>query len=310
MASLTPIWIIAGPTASGKSRLALEIAEKMNGEILNADSIQVYKDLCVLSARPSFEDEQRVPHHGYGFLEPTENFSAGIWLQWITEKIHLLQSQSKNIFIVGGTGLYLKALLEGLFEIPFVDPRIRMRLEKRVQQETIDVLYQELLVQDAVTAQKISPQDTQRILRGLEIFEGTGKPLSFWRSHQIKKPNLNLKVMLLLPERAVVQERAEKRVLQMVDQGALDEIKGLWNQGVPITAPIFRGLGAKEIHAYLQNQLTLKDVISLTQIKTHQYIKRQYTWFRHQLKPDIILHEIENQALNQEALQKIFLSSI
>jgi tRNA dimethylallyltransferase len=277
--------------------LALEVAESCGGDIVNADSLQVYRDLRILTARPSAQDEARVPHHGYGFLEALDTFSAGTWQRWAEATIQKLQPTQKPIFVVGGTGLYLKALIQGLAKIPPVDPAIRLHLQQRLHAEGIASLYHELQHKDAMIAHKLSSQDTQRILRALEIVEATGRPLSYWQAQPASRLPLQVKAVLLCPERSRVIARAEARVQQMMQQGAIEEIQALIQHHIPLKAPVFRALGAQALYRYLHQEISLETAIALTQTVTRQYIKRQYTWFRHQIQADYAFEEVEPATL-------------
>ena len=287
--ALSNLWIIAGPTASGKSHLALKMAQEMGGEILNADSMQVYQDLDILTACPSSQDIQCVPHHGYRFLEPHAVLSAGAWYRWVQTQIYRLKKANKPVFIVGGTGLYLKTLTHGFIDLPFIDPMVRCNIENRLLAEGLDKLYQELLKYDPLMAQRISSNDSHRIIRGLEIWYATGQTLSNWQLQSTQRQPFNQQIILILPERTQLYKRADQRVIDMVNAGALDEIKSLIAKNISNEAPIFRALGAKPFYAYLTQQQSRQEAIEQTQRTTRNYIKRQYTWFRHQMTADYIV---------------------
>ena len=288
MASPT-LWIIAGPTASGKSHLAVNMAESMGGEILNADSMQIYQDLNILTACPTPQDRQRVPHHGYQFLQAHLSLSAGAWYRWAMAEIQRLNKAGKTAFVVGGTGLYLKTLTHGFIDLPPIDAMIRFTLENRLIEEGLDKLYQELAQCDPPMAQRLAHNDRQRIIRALEIWQATGQTLSDWQKKSTQHPSFQQKTILLLPERDQLNKRADQRVIDMVNHGAIDEIKALLANVVSSDAPIFRALGAKPFFAYLCQQLSRQQAIAQTQCATRQYIKRQFTWFRHQITADYTL---------------------
>jgi tRNA dimethylallyltransferase len=307
--SFSSIYIIAGPTASGKSRLALELAEHIKGEIINADSIQGYRDLRVLTARPSEAKERRAPHHGYGILSPYEMLSAGQWRQWAERQIQEIQARNKPIFVVGGTGLYLKSLTQGLLFVPAIDPAIRKAFQLRKEIEGLQSLYDELQQKDPMSAQKVAPQDSQRIIRALEVLLATGRALHEWQAQPTASPAFNFKTILLLPDKGQLVERANERLSKMITEGALEEVRELVLKGIPVTAPIFRALGAVPLYEYLQQRLSLEEAIIKTQNQTRQYIKRQYTWFRHQITANLVLDWADLQMSVAELWQKICTTS-
>ena len=274
--SNAPITIIAGPTASGKSAYALDLAQKSGGQIFNADSVQVYRDLSILTARPSATDTQLIPHHGYGFIDADSTFSVGLWHRWIDPYLQRHHDADFSMFIVGGTGLYLRSLICPLAIIPDIDPAIRQNLQHYMSSEGLqglDKLYQQLQQCDPLSYARIAPQDNQRILRALEVYQGTGKSLSFWQNQPTKPVNYLPKKILMLPDRQQLYKRASDRVVHMFYNGAVEEITCLMKQQVPSSAPIFKALGSQHIYNYLLGNLTFDHAITLTQQQTRQYIK-------------------------------------
>lgn len=287
------IVVIAGPTASGKSTFALEFAGKHNGVIINSDSVQVYKDLKILSSRPSSEDLLKVPHKLYGFLDAHETCSAGIWRSLVLKEIQECYQQGKLPIIVGGTGLYLKILIEGLSPIPQIEENIRILAREKAKNEGIESLYNELLELDPVIAMRLKPTDSQRVVRAWEVIKATGIPLSEWQ-RKCSEPSLHHQEkiftnILLFPPRDKVNLRANDRLDKMLKDGALEEVKNILEKNIDPTLTIYKAIGVRDFAAYLQKEVSLEEALARAKIATHQYIKRQYTWFRTQFKADIVL---------------------
>jgi tRNA dimethylallyltransferase len=284
-----PTYIICGPTASGKSTLSLDLARHQDGHILNADSMQLYKELPILSAQPSLVDQTSIPHFLYSTLSIAEINSVGKWLHAV--QTVLKKSSIKTPIFVGGTGLYLKALLEGLSPIPDIPPSVRQELESLLISTSKDYLFQLLKKEDPLTAEKIGPHNTQRILRALEVIRYTQKPLLEW--HQIAKEKivslpLPIKIILIDPDRDALYAVINQRVELMLDSGAIEEVQTLKENHIIPSTTGQKMLGYEEICAYLGGHLSRKEMTEQIQQKTRHYAKRQMTWFRHQLSPDFI----------------------
>ena len=271
------IYVIVGTTASGKSNLAIKIAKSIGGEIVNADSIQVYKDIPLLTARPTETEQQGVPHHLYGYLDEHAICSAADWL----EKAVLTLNNIDTPIVVGGTGLYIKALTEGLNDIPEVDPIIR----EQVRSMPIDEVKAKVL--------ECSATDPQRLRRALEVQMTTGKPLRYFQSQPpIKKIHANFEILWVNRPREEIRTRCQSRFLQMLEQGAIKQVENLLSQNP--TGGITKAIGFKEISAYLNGEISYEKMIDLAVIATCQYAKRQQTWFKHQLKsPKIIYNPLD-----------------
>lgn len=277
------VTLIAGPTAGGKSQHALEIAKAEDGIIINADSMQVYDGLRVLTARPGDEDMQGVPHYLYGHVPPEVNYSTGQWLRDVKDL--LSKTGDRPVIFVGGTGLYFKALLEGLAEIPDVPDGIRTKMRAALQEKGTCALYEELKHIDALTAAKLAPHDGQRISRALEVFEASGKPLSYWQN-AAGAPLIDpcsCRKIVLLPERSYLYQRINRRFDHMVEEGALEEVKALYARGLDAALPVMKAIGVPEFGNFLQGISTLDEAIEKAKTRTRNYAKRQMTWFRHQL---------------------------
>lgn len=274
--------LIAGPTASGKSALALELAERLGGTIINADSMQVYAELRILTARPSPEDEARAPHALYGFVPASEAYSAGRFVKDAAAAIAGARAKGLRPIIVGGTGLYFKALTEGLSPIPEVDPEVRQHWRDEAHSKGAGELYVHLTMQDPETAGRLKPADTQRIVRALEVLQSSGKPLSYWQA-QKGTPVVDLATahaFVLMPERGELQLRADARFDQMIDAGALDEADRLQRLGLDSDLPSMRALGVAPLIAHLRSESGLDEAVIIAKAETRQYIKRQMTWLK------------------------------
>jgi tRNA dimethylallyltransferase len=271
--------VIAGPTASGKSNAAMRLAADTAGVIINADSLQLYKDLPILTAQPSAADQQKIPHKLYALLDPHDEFSVAKWLQLATNEIR----QAQNPIVVGGTGLYLKALQEGLSYIPKVAPEIR----QQVRGLTVDEAYELLLAKDPAAAAKLHANDSQRVSRALEVVLSTGKSITEWQQNNDKSLIADIKVQLavLLPDLQELHHNAEKRLHAMFAGGAIDEVAHLHGDLAPT---IRKAIGFREITAYINGEISKEEALNLAIIATKQYIKRQRTWFRNQF-PDAVV---------------------
>lgn len=273
--ALVKILLVAGLTASGKSAFALKLAQERNGAILNADSLQIYRGLEILTAHPSPEDQKKIPHHLYGFLELKETFSVGKWLEYALAEIQKIHEEGRLPIVVGGTGLYFKVLMRGISAIPSVDPAIRKNIE-----EPQEILYLELQRIDPLLAARISSVDRQRTLRGLEVFYGTGKTLSFWQSQKPVAPPFDFEKFSLLPSREDLYKRIETRIEMMIEQGVLEEVRSALALNPSSNA--IKAIGLREFGAYLEGKNTLEEAKQLVILHTRQYAKRQRTWFRYQ----------------------------
>jgi tRNA dimethylallyltransferase len=277
--------LITGPTASGKSALALKFAAETGGAVINADSMQVYEGLRVLSARPSPEEMAGLPHLLYGHVPSSTAYSTGAWIRDIAAVLETERAKGRTPVIVGGTGLYFKALTGGLSDMPVVSDDIRFRLRQRLEQEGPDALHAELQKLDPVTASRLKPADGQRIVRALEIFEATGEPLSRFQAKAgpaLVDPQ-RTKNIVVLPDRAVLADRINRRFASMFEAGAVEEVEALLAQGLSTELPVMRAIGVPEIAAYLRSELSREAVIDRASAATRQYAKRQMTWFRNQM---------------------------
>ena len=277
------IILISGPTASGKSNFAYKVAKKINGEIINADSIQIYKDLKILTARPNIKDSDPV-HHLYGFLGGEEVWSVGQWIKVAKDISDKIIAKKMTPIIVGGTGLYFKAITEGLSPIPDIDPKIREEFIDLLKSKGINSLSKILKDLDPVAYKKIRSNDQQRTLRALEVYKGTKKKISdFWKIKRVKLFNNEFKKIKLTISRDLLYEKCDKRCEEMINQGAIEEVKNLLEKKYKYNAPVMNAIGVKEIGRYLEKKIELIDAVNLIKYRTHQYAKRQITWSKHQM---------------------------
>lgn len=280
-----PVALIAGPTASGKSDLAVELAlalEKrgMRGVVLNADSAQVYADLQVLSARPSSEEMRGVEHRLFGAWDGAQTCSAADWAEAARNEITQLHSEGAVPILVGGTGLYLRTLLEGIAPIPAIDPDIR----DEVRQMPVEAAYAALQIEDPLRAAQLNAGDSQRVARSLEVVRSTGKSLIQWQYEKSGGigDTISLHPLILLPGRDWLYERCDRRFGLMLERGAIEEVKQLLARELSPDMPVMRAIGVPEIAAYLRGDVTKEDIIISGSQATRNYAKRQFTWFRRQ----------------------------
>ncbi len=273
--------IIAGPTAVGKTALSVKLAEEFNAEIINADSRQIYRKLDIGTAKPTREERSRVPHHLIDLIDPEETFNAARFAELAKQKIAEIDKKGKRIFVVGGTGLYIKALVHGLFPSPSGDNEIKKRLLKEAESEGLSVLYEKLKEIDPAAVKRIHPNDKQRIIRALEVYHLTGKPISrIHDEHRFKSRQYqSLKIALYRP-REELYKRINTRVHQMITRGLVEEVQRLLEEGYNPELNSMTSIGYQHIARYLSGEITLERAIELLQRDTRRYAKRQLTWFR------------------------------
>ena len=275
------IILISGPTASGKSNFAIKLAKKINGEIINADSMQIYKELKILSARPDPKNYQKIKHHLYGFHNVKKKFSTGDWLKLAIKKINEVKKRKKVPVFVGGTGLYYKALSEGLVNIPNIPIRFRNKIRLDHKKLGQKKFYQKLLKLDIISKNKINPTDVQRTIRAYEVKKFTNKSLHDW--FKDTKPFFEegnfFKIYIDFP-REELTKRISKRTNLMMKLGAINEVKRFIKLKVKKDKSVNKAIGVGEIKEYLNNEKDLKEIIEKISIKTRQYAKRQNTWAR------------------------------
>ncbi|MFY0576867.1 tRNA (adenosine(37)-N6)-dimethylallyltransferase MiaA [Cystobacter fuscus] len=272
--------VIAGPTASGKTALAVELALRHGGEIVGADSQQVYREFDVGTAKPSAEELAAVPHHLVSVVEPLEPFSAAEYQRRADEAIADIVSRGRRVFVVGGTGMYLRILLHGLVEAPGADPELRAELEALAASEGREVVHRQLAEVDPETAAKLPPQDLVRVIRALEIHRQTGRPASeFRREHAFAPSRYPFRMYVLSPPREALYEAIDRRTTALFERGLVEEVRGLIARGYAEAAPM-RSVGYAQAKAVVEGQLSLERARELVAQETRRYAKRQLTWFR------------------------------
>lgn len=306
--SKAPILVVAGPTASGKSALGIAIAEKVKGTIINADSMQVYHDLRVLTARPGDEEMQLVPHRLYGVLDGAVHGTAAMWVEMARQAIADAITQGRVPILLGGTGMYLRSLFEGMAEIPAIPSEIRLAARVKLDSEGPAALHSALAVLDPATAARLKPGDSQRLVRAWEVLQATGRGLADWQEAPAS-PGLGNPVfrLLLQPPRDSLYARIDRRFEGMIQGGALDEARAvLARSDIPADAPMRKAHGLPELIQYLKGEIPLDEAIRVGQLNTRHYAKRQTTWFRHQFSPDLVVEKDLGQQENFNLEAEIF----
>jgi tRNA dimethylallyltransferase len=279
-----PLALIAGPTASGKSALALALAEAANGNIINADSAQVYRDLRIVSARPGPDDAARVPHRLYGHRDGEDVCSAAEWAAEARAEIAAAHAAGRLPILCGGTGLYLRTLIEGIAPVPEIDSAVRRTVRAMAPGEAHAALVHE----DPDAAHRLRPGDSARTQRALEVVRSTGRTLAAWQAE--KQGGIGgdaaLRPLVLLPPRPWLHERCDDRLRKIFSDEGIEEVRLLLERRLPALAPVMRAIGVREIAAFLQGELTRDEALAAGRIATRQYAKRQYTWFRRQPPAD------------------------
>ena len=284
-ASKPPLIAVVGPTASGKSDLGIALAERFDGEIVNCDSVQVYRGVNVATAKVPMEERRGVPHHLIDIVEPTVNFTAVAWAEEAKRVIAGIESRRKRAILVGGTGFYLRALTTKFFDSPEIDEGVRPRLQRIMEKRGADWLSRMLARVDPRLAAKFAPKDFSRVIRALEVYFSSGRPLSEWQERSPEEPTEfagRLHYFVLAPPRDDLYERINRRVDVMVELGLLKEIQNLIAAGVPPAAKAFNAHGYKRFVEYLMGRRTLDSAIEQMKLDTRHYAKRQWTWWRAQ----------------------------
>ncbi len=283
------IHIVAGPTASGKSSKALTLALERDGVIINCDSLQIYDGLPLLTAQPCEEDKVAIPHELYGVLHPNEVCSAGAWRELVEPVIHDVLASGRTPIITGGSGLYIKALTEGLSPIPPIPDEVRKQTVRLQEEMGAEAFYEALKIRDPVMAERFHSNHSARLRRAWEVLEATGRSLAQWQKEPLLAPPAywDFKMHLISPERVVLYERCNTRFLQMLDEGALEEVKdfsqAIERGEVEVGVPLEKALGFKSLRSYLYGEISLEEAIERSQGETRRYAKRQTTWFKNQV---------------------------
>lgn len=276
--------LIAGPTASGKSALAIALAQAANGTVINADASQVYADLHILSARPTAGEMGQVPHRLFGHINGAETCTAARWANDARTEVLRAHEKGRLPILVGGTGLYLRTLLDGIAPVPDIDPAIR----GFVRSMPVGDAHAALTLEDPAAAARLAPADRTRVSRALEVVRSTGKPLAEWQKHKTGGigDQVSLVPLVLLPPRDWLIDRCDRRFEQMVTSGGIEEVERLIARELPSSLPVMRAIGVPEIAAWLTGKINRATMMERGRIATRQYAKRQYTWFSRQPPPD------------------------
>jgi len=304
-AGLPPVALIAGPTASGKSALAVALATSLSGTgtdalVVNADASQVYADLAILSARPSREEMEGVPHHLFGHIDGSQAHNAARWSDEARGVISHAHAAGKVPILVGGTGLYLRTLLYGIAPVPKIDPEIR----DAVRALPVVEAHAALAKADPEAAARLNPADTTRVARALEVVRSTGRTLAAWQEAREGgiAGTIALAPLILLPPRDWLRDRCDQRLATMFDRGAIGEVEELLRRNLDPALPVMRAIGVPQIAACLRGEISRADALEQAQAATRQYAKRQYTWFRHQFPADWPRHV---ESLNNDNVNKL-----
>lgn len=296
-----PLIVIGGPTASGKSAMAFDIARAFDGTIINADSMQVYRELHVLTARPSATEVAALRHRLYGVIGGRDDCSAGIWAEMAAAEIADARAWGHLPIVVGGTGLYIKALVEGLSPIPAIPDAVRQAARALMAEEGNAAFHKRLASVDPETAARLHPANTQRLVRAWEVLQATGRSISDWQRDPPVRPIQGTVLSLVLdPPREALNASIDRRFDTMVEAGALEEVRALMAEGLPASAPVMKALGVPELMAHLRGETPLEEAVARAKTATRQFAKRQGTWFRRQLRADHVIAAKYSESLRAE----------
>ncbi|UUX49483.1 tRNA (adenosine(37)-N6)-dimethylallyltransferase MiaA [Nisaea acidiphila] len=298
--------IVGGPTASGKSALAVELAEALGGTVINADSMQVYRELDIVSARPGTDELARAPHRLYGFLSASEVCSAALWRERALEEIAMAAGEGRVPVLCGGTGLYLHALTHGLSEMPDISPQTRE--EARALHARIGgaALRKMLAEGDPVLAARLHHGDSQRLIRAWEVLQDTGQPLSAWQQRPAQPPEgMEFFTMTIQPDRAALYRRCDLRFEKMLEEGALEEVRDLMALDLDPSLPAMKALGVPQIIDFIKGNTSREECVRLAQRDTRRYAKRQITWFRNQVHANLVVEKQDSERSREEIFNNI-----
>jgi len=298
--------LLAGPTASGKSKLAIKLAQHFNGEIINGDSMQIYKEISILTSKPNPQDTKIIKHHLYGFNSVKKNFSTGHWLKMVVKKIEEQWENGRMPIVVGGTGLYFKALTDGLVQIPDIPNRGRMQIRKLHKKIGQKKFFTQLIKMDPLTKRFVLPSDTQRSMRAYEVKKFTNKSLfEFTKETKSNFNNNVFKKLFINISRDLLNKKIDTRVEKMFNDGAIDEVKKFYKMKIDKELSPNKIIGIKEIKDYLRGKITLIKAKELIKQKTRQYAKRQFTWARGHMKSWEMIYSQNINDLYKKAINKI-----
>lgn len=298
--------VVGGPTASGKSALAADLAEALGGTVINADSMQVYRELAIVTARPGPEDLARAPHRLYGFLGAEEVCSAALWRERALQEIRAAARDGRIPILCGGTGLYLRALTEGLSEMPEISPETRAEaraLHARIGGAALRAL---LAKGDPVLAARLHDGDSQRLIRAWEVLQDTGAPLSQWQERPPQRAEgMVFFTLTILPERATLYRKCDQRFERMLEEGALEEVRALMARDLDPSLPAMKALGVPQIIDFISGKMTREECVRIAQRDTRRYAKRQMTWFRNQVHAHLTVEKQDSKRSRDEIFNNI-----
>lgn len=298
--------VIGGPTASGKSALAVDLAEELGGTVINADSMQVYRELDIITARPDPADLERAPHRLYGFLGAAEVCSAALWRKHALTEIHEAAKAGRVPIVCGGTGLYLHALKHGLSEMPEISPAVRAEARALHAEIGGAALRKRLAEGDPVLAARLHDGDSQRLIRAWEVLQETGQPLSAWQERPAEPPEgIDFFTVTLLPERASLYRSCDGRFEKMLERGALEEVEALMAFNLDPALPAMKALGVPQLIEFIKGKADCEECIRIAQRDTRRYAKRQMTWFRNQVHANSTLHEQYSERSDEKIFNNI-----
>ena len=308
--------ILFGPTAAGKTGASLHLANALNGEIINADSRQIYREMPIITAMPSSEEQSQAPHHLFDFLDPTKAFSVGAWLKLAREKAEHIWQQNKIPIFVGGTGFYLKVLEAGISPMPETDLKILNNFKKQCEEEGVDKLYQDLKRVDPIWAAQTEPEDSHRVLRGLCVFKQTGRTLTSWQS---EPPSgfleANFVKLAISPSRDVLNDRIHRRYQLMIKEGVTHEAENLYSKYLKhlpeneVIPPAFKSIGLLNYAAYFSGNISEQEAHEKAEQQMRQYAKRQRTWLRNSFEPDFVYPSGHDSLIMSDAIKNTWNSS-
>lgn len=303
-----PLIVILGPTAAGKTELSLKIAEIINGEIISADSMQIYRMMDVGTAKASKEEQEKIPHHLIDIIDPDQEFSVADYQETVDKLIPEIIGRGALPILVGGTGLYIKAVVEGfLFPEMNTNMNLRNQLEIEASEHGNQYVHDKLQEIDKKLAEKLHPNDLRRVIRGIEVFHETGHTITYYKRKQEETPSrYNALKIGLTRERSILYQRINQRVVKMIENGLIEEVKSLLDSGYDLGTTALQGLGYKEIIGYLDNEYTLDEAIRVLKRDTRHFAKRQLTWFRR----DKSIHWFDLSELDKSTVYKEIISLI
>ena len=297
--------VICGPTASGKSALAMKLANELNGEIINADSLQVYNELKILTSRPSINDTENIPHNLFGIRKMVEPCSVNIWIKLAKKSISQIIDRGRIPIACGGTGMYIHYLSKRLSKIPEIPNRVRLQARERLKVLGNENFSKELIKLDPLLGNKIPFGDSQRLTRAWEVMKATGQSLAAWNMEPDQATGLDLYHVLLMPDREILYRTCDQRFLGFMDQGAVAEAETIKNMNLDPSLPAMKALGLSQIIKYLDGEMNFDDAIKQAQQKTRNYAKRQMTWFRNQLEPNFLYTKPYDASMDQDLVIEV-----